>query len=88
MLPIPVGVAPQLHHIRWEDARKIKGSPHAFLCNIPFPEYKVGGKFPWIQFVPEVNRAICSAHFNSYLLIALDNFKSAFLTLYFETFKN
>lgn len=46
MLPVPVGVAPQLHLIRTEDARKIKGSPHAFFCNIPFPEYKVDGKFP------------------------------------------
>lgn len=45
MLPIPVGVAPQLHHIRREDARKIKGSPHAFFCNTPFPEYEVDRKF-------------------------------------------
>lgn len=45
MLPIPVGVAPQLHLVR-EDAREIKGSPHAFFCNVPFAEYEVDGKFP------------------------------------------
>lgn len=45
MLPIPVGVAPQLHLIR-EDAREIKESPHVFFCNVPSTEYEVDGKFP------------------------------------------
>lgn len=46
MLPVPVGVASQLHHIRQEDTRKIKGSSHGFFCNMPFPEYETDGKFP------------------------------------------
>jgi len=60
MLPIPVGVAPQLHHIRREDARKIKGSPDAFFCNTPFPEHAVVGRFPCaslLETVPHVLHA-------------------------------